>query len=48
MAKKPAKKPSKSNPGPKPDALKIEGNWEGAVKKSLAKKKKRATGWPAK
>jgi len=31
--------------GPKPDLLKIDGNWEAAVKKSLAKKKP-VTGWP--
>lgn len=31
--------------GPKPDLLKIEGDWKDAVKKSLAKKKP-ATGWP--
>ncbi len=37
------KKPAKT--GPKPNALKIEGNWKDAVKKSLAKKKP-ATGWP--
>ena len=32
-------------PGPKPDLLKIEGDWEAAVKKSLEKKKP-AEGWP--
>jgi hypothetical protein len=31
--------------GPKPDMLKIEGDWKDAVKKSLAKKKP-AEGWP--
>jgi hypothetical protein len=31
--------------GPKPDLLKIEGDWRDAVKKSLAKKKP-AAGWP--
>ena len=31
--------------GPKPDTLKIEGNWQDAVKKSLEKKKP-AGGWP--
>jgi hypothetical protein len=31
--------------GPKPDVLKLEGNWRDAVKKSLAKKKP-AEGWP--
>ena len=39
LAKKPAKR------GPKPDTLKIEGNWQDAVKKSL-RKKKPARGWP--
>jgi hypothetical protein len=32
-------------PGPKPDTLKIEGNWKDAVKKSLTKKRP-ADGWP--
>lgn len=32
-------------PGPKPERLKIEGDWQDAVKKSLAKKKP-ADGWP--
>jgi len=42
-----AKKPRKrqSAPGPKPDVLKIKGNWQAAVKKSLQKKKP-AEGWP--
>ena len=31
--------------GPKPELLKIEGDWKDAVKKSLAKKKP-ADGWP--
>jgi hypothetical protein len=34
-------------PGPKPEVLKIDSNWEDAVKKSL-KKKKPAQGWPKK
>jgi hypothetical protein len=38
-------KPSRPKPGPKPDTLKIKGDWEQAMKKSLAKKKP-ATGWP--
>lgn len=29
---------SRTKPGPKPEVLKIEGDWEKAVKKSLAKK----------
>ena len=47
MAKRITKdKPSsKAKPGPKPDVLKINGNWEDVVKKSLGKKKP-ATGWP--
>lgn len=46
-----AKQPSQQNPsqpkqpGPKPDLLKIEGDWEEAVKKSLEKKKPE-DGWP--
>ena len=32
-------------PGPKPDILKIKGNWQDAIKKSL-KKKKPESGWP--
>jgi hypothetical protein len=35
----------KEPPGPKPELLKIEGDWREAVKKSLAKKKP-PTGWP--
>ena len=31
--------------GPKPDLLKIEGDWQDAVKTSLTKKKP-AAGWP--
>jgi hypothetical protein len=31
--------------GPKPEALKINGNWRDAVKLSLAKKRP-ANGWP--
>jgi hypothetical protein len=31
--------------GPKPDILKVEGDWKDAVKKSLAKQKP-AAGWP--
>jgi len=38
-------KPQKKTPGPKPDILKINGNWEDAVKKSLDVKKP-AEGWP--
>jgi hypothetical protein len=31
--------------GPKPDVLKIRGNWQDAIKKSLQKRKP-ADGWP--
>jgi len=41
--KKPNKQPAK--PGPKPDTLKIEGDWQEAVKKSFQKKKPPG-GWP--
>jgi len=44
MPKKVARKP-KSKPGPAAETLKIDGNWEDAMKKSLAKKKP-AGGWP--
>jgi len=36
----------KATPGPKPEILKIEGDWQQAVKKSLTKKKP-ASGWPS-
>ena len=36
---------TKATPGPKPDILKIDGDWRESVKKSL-EKKKLATGWP--
>jgi hypothetical protein len=32
-------------PGPKPDTLKIDGDWKAAIKKSLQKKKP-PEGWP--
>jgi hypothetical protein len=35
----------KQTPGPKPEIVKIDGDWRGAVKLSLTKKKP-ATGWP--
>lgn len=40
---KPLRKSAK--PGPKPQMLKIKGNWEAAVTKSF-KKKKPLEGWP--
>jgi hypothetical protein len=48
MAQKKAKrKPPRpaSSPGPKPDVLKIQGNWKNAIKQSFQKKKP-AEGWP--
>jgi hypothetical protein len=46
-AKKPKTKAKKSRqlPGPKPEVLKIEGNWKDAVSKALHVKKP-PTGWP--
>jgi len=41
----PDKKPAKIVPGPKPDRLKIEGDWKDAIKTSLGKKKP-PDGWP--
>ena len=35
----------KARPGPKPQLLKIKGNWQKAVTKSF-KKKKPLGGWP--
>ena len=35
----------RARPGSKPDTLKIEGDWQDAVKKSIQKKKP-AGGWP--
>jgi hypothetical protein len=37
--------PPKTAPGPKPDLLKIPGNWQDAIKKSFGKKKP-PEGWP--
>jgi hypothetical protein len=39
------KKKQKGAPGPKPELLRIEGNWKDAVKTAL-KKQKPASGWP--
>lgn len=41
MSKKNAKSSKKAKPGPKAEVLKIEGDWEDAMKKSLVKKKPR-------
>lgn len=38
-----AKKRPRSKPGPKPDVLKIEGDWQDAVKKALTKKPPKKT-----
>ena len=35
----------KATPGPKPDMLKLDADWQKAIKKSLSKKKPRE-GWP--
>jgi hypothetical protein len=45
--KKPKRPPKKQQtpPGPKPDLLKIDGDWKDAMKKSLEKKKP-PEGWP--
>ncbi len=36
---------ARKNPGPKPEVLKIEGNWKDAIKKALRKKHPKE-GWP--
>lgn len=38
-------KPDKEKTGPKPDTVKIDGNWEDSVGKAL-KKEKPQEGWP--
>gem|GEM_PF-2954927 len=43
--RKERKPTTKAKPGPKPQMLKIKGNWEEAVTKSF-KKKKPPAGWP--
>ncbi len=35
----------KQNPGPEPERLKIDGDWEDAVKKAMGRPKP-AEGWP--
>ena len=49
MTKKPDRRAKKrtpgATPGPKPDVLKINGDWQDALKRSLTKKKP-AGGWP--
>jgi hypothetical protein len=39
------KKTLKSKPGPKPDTLKLAGDWKDAMKKAMGKKKPKE-GWP--
>ena len=43
--KKQKRKKKRETPGPKPDALKLDGDWKEAVRKSLSRKKP-ADGWP--
>jgi len=38
-------KKKSDTPGPKPERLKLKGNWKDLVKKSLSKKKP-GEGWP--
>jgi hypothetical protein len=40
-----SKTPQRAKPGPKPDVLNLDGNWQDNVRKSFAKKRP-ATGWP--
>jgi hypothetical protein len=42
---KPKTDKPKAKPGPKPEVLKIHGNWMAAIRKSL-KKRKPPEGWP--
>ena len=43
--KPPSTEPDEFKPGPDPERLKVEGDWEEAMGKAL-KKKKPAEGWP--
>jgi hypothetical protein len=43
--KKPSPKKKPEQPGPKPELLRIDSDWQDAVKLSLGKKKP-ADGWP--
>jgi len=45
MKKKATTTNLRATPGPKPDVLKLRGNWKNAVRKSLTKKKP-PSGWP--
>ena len=40
-----ASEPDEAKPGPEPERLKVEGDWEKAMEKAM-KKKKPAEGWP--
>jgi hypothetical protein len=44
-SKRRANRKLKSKSGPKPDVLKLEGDWKENIKKSLTKKKP-PEGWP--
>jgi hypothetical protein len=44
-SKQKSSKKKKLTPGPKPDVLKIDEDWQDAIKKSLQKKKP-SEGWP--
>jgi hypothetical protein len=44
MAKK--KRIAKKKPGPKPETLKVEGDWKNAMKKALQRGKPKKTGGP--
>jgi hypothetical protein len=43
--KKKKQQRKKKTPGPKPEVLKLEGDWKDAIRKSLQKKRPDA-GWP--
>jgi hypothetical protein len=46
MSQNDRKKPKiRAKPGPKPEILRIKGDWEKAVTRSF-RKKKPASGWP--
>ncbi len=44
-ARKPKSSKKPKAPGPKPNVLKLKGNWKTAVRQSLTKKKP-PSGWP--
>lgn len=45
MAKKKQRSLKKQEPGPKPETLKIEGDWQDAMGKAMQKNRP-AQGWP--